>query len=83
MKLTISDGPGDGSIDIHIKSDDCEVLINVKPEKISYYGDNYKENCIRGKINSFDDFMKLVTWLDEIKLEKRRQAQIAMEGKKP
>ena len=83
MKLTISDGPGDGSIDMHIKSDECEVLINVKPEKISYYGDNYGENSTKGEINSFQDFMELVTWLDEINIEKRKQEQIAMEGKSP
>lgn len=63
MKLTISDGPGDGSIDVHIKSDKYEVLINVKPDNISYYGDNYGSESIKGEIKSFQDFMELVTWL--------------------
>ncbi len=58
--------PGmDGGIDLHWKTENFELLLSV-PERddvpISYYGDDYKINIIKGTLN-IDNFGVLISWL--------------------
>jgi len=63
----IHPGP-DGSIDIHWKNDNYELLLNVPVEEGSlagFYGDNISGNMIKGKMNISDGKMNngLILWL--------------------
>lgn len=58
--------PGmDGAIDLHWKTDKFELLLSV-PESsdvpITYYGDDYKDNIIKGTLN-IDNFGVILSWI--------------------
>lgn len=58
--------PGmDGAIDLHWKTDKFELFLSV-PERddvpITYYGDDYRDNIIKGTLN-IDNFGVLLSWL--------------------
>ena len=62
MKLIVTE-LSDESIDLHYKSKNCEILVNVSKKRTSYYGDNYKEDSIKGEINSLESCRELLLWL--------------------
>ncbi len=60
----IDPGP-DGSIDLHWKTADYELLLNVKPasNEATFYGDNYGNAAISGKMNLSSLNAGLMMWL--------------------
>jgi hypothetical protein len=58
-------GPG-GSVDVHWKLDDFEILVNFPPnpdEPVTFYGDNEGSDSIRGTIGSDREPRSLLPWL--------------------
>jgi len=55
----------DGSIDIHWKTTDAELLINVPSTgPASFYGDNYRTRKIKGTLDLDDNDFPLLEWLN-------------------
>jgi len=61
----INPGP-DGSIDVHWRTDDGELLVNIPAEPgalAEFYGDDYGQAVIRGKLNPARSNHELILWL--------------------
>jgi hypothetical protein len=60
-------GPGpNGSIDLHWKKASCELLVNIPAdagEMVTFYGDDYKTQHIRGSINVDSLNWGIAEWL--------------------
>jgi len=58
--------PGmDGAIDLHWKTDKFELFLSIPErddEPITYYGDDYRDNIIKGTLN-IDNFGVLLSWI--------------------
>ena len=63
---TIAPGP-DGSIDLHWKNQQWELLVNIPPsgsnEPAVFYGDNYGVEKIRGSFDPKEVSMVIAAWL--------------------
>ncbi len=55
-----------GSIDIHWRTDKCELLINVPQESdkpLGFYGDNFGSSSIKGKLDTSENNEWIMLWL--------------------
>lgn len=58
-------GPG-ASIDLHWKLPDFELLVNIPADATqpaTFYGDDYRDSCVRGNLNPSEEVRGLVVWL--------------------
>ena len=54
----------EGSIDLHWKTAEFELLVNFHPDgSVSYYGDDYCENAIQGKIRPKPEV--IACWMED------------------
>lgn len=66
MKVPMITAGPEGSIDIHWKLDDRELLINIPSEtdkNAGYYGDNQKGTIVKGDLNTTESITWLLMWL--------------------
>jgi hypothetical protein len=58
-------GPN-ASIDLHWKLPGFELLVNIPSDAAqpaTFYGDDYRNSCIRGNLNPAEEVRGLVVWL--------------------